>query len=97
ARREDAPLATVGVVAMVSGGGAHALAASLGATTIEGAAGRLPSVADVLNACGDVRAETLVVLPGHPNAIPTARQAADVAVAEGGRPFEVIDEASTLP
>ncbi len=97
ARREDAPLPTVGVVAVVSGGGAHALAASLGAITIEGAAGRLPSVADVLNACGDVRAETLVVLPGHPNAVPTAKQAADVAVAEGGRPFEVIDEASTLP
>ncbi|MEX1177698.1 MAG: DAK2 domain-containing protein [Nitriliruptor sp.] len=97
ARRAGAPLAKVGVVAVVSGGGVHAMAASLGATTIEGAAGRLPSVADVLNACGDVRAETLIVLPGHPNAVPTARQAAAVAVAEGGRPFEVIDAASTLP
>jgi uncharacterized protein len=97
ARRSQSPPATIGVVAVVSGAGAHALATSLGATTVEGAAGRLPSVADVLNACGGVRAETLAVLPGHPNAVPTARQAAEVAVAEGGRPFEVVAEAATLP
>jgi uncharacterized protein len=96
-RRAEAPLATIGVVAVVSGGGVHELAASLGAITVEGAAGRLPSVADLLNACGDVRAETLVILPGHPNAVPTAVQAANVAVAEGGRPFEVVTEATTLP
>ncbi|WP_052666403.1 DAK2 domain-containing protein [Nitriliruptor alkaliphilus] len=97
ARHADTPVATVGVVAVVSGPGVHELATSLGATTVEGAAGRLPSVADLLNACGDVRAETLVILPGHPNALPTARQAADVAVAEGGRPFEVVDDATALP
>lgn len=96
-RRAVTPLATTGVVAVVSGSGTHELAASLGAVTVEGAAGRLPSVADLLNACGDVRAEHLVILPGHPNAVPTARQAAAVAVAEGGRPFEVVSEATTLP
>jgi uncharacterized protein len=95
-RHEERPPATIGAVAVVSGDGAHALAAELGATTVEGAAGRLPSVADLLNACGDVRAGTLVVLPGHPNVVATARQAADVAVAEGGRPFEVVTEAATL-
>jgi uncharacterized protein len=95
-RDNEAPPATIGAVAVVSGDGAHALAAELGATTVEGAAGRLPSVADLLNACGDVRAGTLVVLPGHPNVVATARQAADVAVAEGGRPFEVVAEAATL-
>jgi uncharacterized protein len=96
-RRAASPPATIGVVAVVSGGGSHELATSLGAVTVDGAAGRLPSVADLLNACGDVRAETLVILPGHPNAVPTARQAADVAVAEGGRPFQVVAEATTLP
>lgn len=96
-RRAESPLATIGVVAVVSGGGMHELASSLGAVTVEGAAGRLPSVADLLNACGDVRAETLVILPGHPNAVPTAVQAANVAAAEGGRPFEVVAEATTLP
>jgi uncharacterized protein len=96
-RRAESPLATIGVVAVVSGGGMHELATSLGAVTVEGAAGRLPSVADLLNACGDVRAETLVILPGHPNAVPTAVQAGNVAVAEGGRPFEVVAEATTLP
>jgi uncharacterized protein len=95
-REAAAAPATIGAVAVVSGEGAHALARELGATTVEGAAGRLPSVADLLNACGDVRAGTLVVLPGHPNVVATARQAAAVAVAEGGRPFEVVAEASTL-
>jgi uncharacterized protein len=96
-RKAEAPLATIGVVAVVSGGGLHELASSLGAITVEGAAGRLPSVADLLNACGEVRAETLVILPGHPNAVPTAVQAANVAVAEGGRPFEVVSEATNPP
>jgi uncharacterized protein len=97
ARRSESPTATIGAVAVVSGAGAHALARSLGAVPVEGAGGRLPSVADLLNACGDVRASSVVLLPGHPNAVPTARQASEVAVAEGGRALEVIGEATSLP
>ena len=95
-RAADPPAAT-GAVAVVSGAGVTALARSLGAVTVDGAAGRLPSVADLLNACGGVRAETIVLLPGHPNAVATARQASDVAVAEGGRSLTVIEEATSLP
>ena len=97
ALRADDPPAALGAVAVVSGSGAVALARSLGAIPVEGAAGQLPSVADLLNACGSVRADTIVLLPGHPNAVPTARQASDVAVAEGGRSLTVIDEATSLP
>lgn len=97
ARRAAAPTSAIGVVAVVSGDGAASLARDLGAVPVEGAAGQLPSVADLLNACGEVAATTVVLLPGHRNAVPTAHQAAEVAVAEGGRPLQVVDEASTLP
>jgi uncharacterized protein len=96
-RRADAPLATVGAVAVVSGSGALQLTRSLGAVPVDGAAGTLPSVADLLNASGEVRASTVVLLPGHPNAVATARQASEVAVAEGGRPLEVVERATSLP
>lgn len=95
--RRDDPPATVGAVAVVSGPGAVALTRTLGAVPVEGHAGALPSVADLLNACGAVRAGTVVLLPGHPNAVPTARQASAVAVAEGGRALEVVEEADSLP
>jgi DAK2 domain fusion protein YloV len=95
-RRNDPP-AAIGAVAVVSGAGAHALVRSMGAVSVDGAVGQVPSVADLLNACGGVRAGTVVLLPGHPDAVPTARQASDVAVAEGGRSLEVVAEARTLP
>lgn len=89
--------AAVGAVAVITGTGASDLVRSVGAVPVDGAAGRLPSVADLLNACGEVRATTVVLLPGHPNAVPTARQASAVAVAEGGRALTVIDEATSMP
>lgn len=97
ARRAADPPAAIGAVAVVSGAGAVALVRRLGAVPVEGTAGALPSVADLLNACGELRASNLVLLPGHRNAVPTAFQAAEVAVAEGGRPMAVVEEATSLP
>ena len=92
-RRERA--AAVGVLAVLDGEGAQALAREQGAVVVGGHAGALPSVADLLNALGDVRTEEVVLLPGHPNAVPTAHQAVAVAVAEGGRPLQVVDAADS--
>jgi uncharacterized protein len=93
--RRRARAAVVGALVVLDGDGAHALASEQGAVVVPGHAGALPSVADLLNAAGDVRTERVVVLPGHPNAVATAHQARQVAVAEGGRPFEVVDEADS--
>jgi uncharacterized protein len=97
ARRATRPPTQVGVVVVLQGEGVAALARELGAVVVEGAAGSLPSVADILNAIGDVRADRVAILPGHRNAIATAHKAVDVAVAEGGRPLEVIEPASSPP
>lgn len=96
AARRDARGAVVGAVAVLDGPGASTLAEGMGAVVVPGAAGALPSVADLLNALGDVRTERVVLLPGHRNAVPTAHQTVAVAVAEGGRPLEVVDAADSL-
>ena len=93
--RRRARAAVVGALVVLDGEGAHAVAAEHGAVVVGGHAGALPSVADLLNAAGDVRTERVVVLPGHPNAVATAQQARQVALAEGGRPFEVVAEADS--
>jgi uncharacterized protein len=95
AARRDARGAVVGAVAVLDGPGATRMARELGATVVPGMAGALPSVADLLNALGDVRTERVVLLPGHRNAVPTAHQTVSVAVAEGGRPLEVVDAADS--
>jgi DAK2 domain fusion protein YloV len=97
ARQVTHPPTRVGVVAVLHGPGICRLARELGAVVVEGTAGALPSVADLLNAIGDVRAERIAILPGHRNAVATALKAVDVAVAEGGRPLEVIEPASSPP
>jgi uncharacterized protein len=94
ARRQDRG-AVVGALAVLDGAGARQLAEAQGAVVVTGYAGALPSVADLLNAVGEVRTEQVVLLPGHPNAVPTAHQAVAVAVAEGGRPLEVVDAADS--
>ena len=94
ARRRDKG-AVVGALAVLDGAGARELAEAQGAVVVTGYAGALPSVADLLNAVGEVRTEQVVLLPGHPNAVPTAHQAVAVAVAEGGRPLEVVDAADS--
>jgi dihydroxyacetone kinase-like predicted kinase len=85
----------LGCVAVLPGPGLRAVAEQLAAVVVEGASGALPSVADLLNAIGDVRAERIVILPGHRNAVPTARQASEVSLAEGGRTLDVVAEADT--
>jgi uncharacterized protein len=97
ARRRSHPPTQVGVVAVLPGPGVAALARELGAVVVEGTSGALPSVADLLNAVGGVRAERVAILPGHRNAVATAHKTVDVAVAEGGRPLDVIDAATTPP
>jgi uncharacterized protein len=97
ARRLAHPPTQVGVVAVVPGPGIAALARDLGAVVVTGASGALPSVADLLNAVGDVRAERVAILPGHRNAVATAHKTVEVAVAEGGRPLDVIESATTPP
>jgi DAK2 domain fusion protein YloV len=86
---------TVGCVAVLDGAGLRTIAERHGAVVVPGAAGRLPSVADLLNAAGEVTAEMIVVLPGHPNAVATGRQASAVSRAEGGRDLIVISAART--
>jgi uncharacterized protein len=97
ARRAAHPPSQVGVVAVLQGAGLVRLARELGAVVVEGSAGALPSVADLLNAVGGVRATRVAILPGHRNAVPTAHKTVDVAVAEGGRPLEVIEGATSPP
>jgi uncharacterized protein len=97
ARRAAHPPTQVGVVAVLQGEGLARLARELGAMVVEGAAGSLPSVADLLNAVGSVRAERVAILPGHRNAVATAHKTVDVAVAEGGRPLVVIEPATSPP
>jgi DAK2 domain fusion protein YloV len=87
----------LGCVVVLPGPGLRTLAEDVGATVVEGGPGALPSVADLLNAVGEVRAERVVVLPGHPNIVPTAHQASDVSVAEGGRTIDVVEQADTTP
>lgn len=87
----------LGCVAVLDGTGLRSLAEELGATVVDGAAGRLPTVADLLDGAGRVRAERIVLLPGHPNAVPTALQAREVSRAEGGRELLVVEAARTPP
>lgn len=97
AARAAASHTAVGVVAVLSGAGVHALAGSLQAVVVEGAAGALPPVADLLAAIGDVQAHRILVLPGHRNILPAARQAADLARTDRGLQVRVIESAVTPP
>ena len=89
--------AAVGYVAVVPGRGLGDLVRRAGAVAVDGTAGALPTVATVLNAIGTVDADEVVLLPGHPNVVPTMHQASDVSVAEGGRALHVVDAAVSVP
>ena len=93
----EVPTVGLGCVAVLPGPGLRAIAEELGAVVVDGTSGALPSVADVLNAVGTVRADRIAILPGHRNVVPTARQASAVSVAEGGRDLQVIATADTPP
>lgn len=88
---------SLGVVAVLPGEGLVALAERHGVTAIEGRAGELPSVADLLAAVGTTPGDRVVILPGHPNVLPAARQAAKLAASEGGRAVVVVDGATSAP
>ncbi|MBY5162374.1 DAK2 domain-containing protein [Salsipaludibacter albus] len=68
-----------------------------GVRVVVASPGRLPSVADLLAAAGEVDADDVVVLPGHRNVVPTAVQAARVSQAEEGPDLHVVAEADTAP
>lgn len=89
--------AAVGYLAVVPGPGLVDLVRGAGAVPVDGTAGALPTVATVLNAVGTVQADQVVLLPGHPNVVPTMHQASDVSVAEGGRALVVVDDAASVP
>jgi uncharacterized protein len=92
---EDAPAPLVGCVAVMPGPGLRRVAEALGATVVDGAAGSLPAVADLLAAFDATRGNPVLVLPGHPNAVPTAQQAAGIRAAEDGRRAEVVAAAAS--
>lgn len=87
----------IGCVAVLPGPGLRMLAEEHGIVTADGAAGDLPSVATLLEQIGRARGDQVIVLPGHPNIVPMAHQAADVSSAEGGRPIVVLDDADAPP
>jgi uncharacterized protein len=91
------PAPPLGAVVVLDGGGITALARSLGAVVVRGAAGSLPSVAELLDAVTSAPATRVVVLPGHRNAVPTAHQAAALARDDGDHRVAVVDEATSPP
>lgn len=93
----DATRATVVAVAVVAGRGLRALARRMGAVTVEGAAGALPSVADLVDAIATVDAERVLLLPGHPNAVAAATTAARMSAMEAGHRLDVVEAATSPP
>jgi uncharacterized protein len=91
------PTRPLAVVAVLHGLGAIALARSLGAEVVDGTAGSLPSVAQLVEAIVACRATRVLVLPGHRNGIAAARAAADVAAREHDLEAVVIDAATSPP
>jgi hypothetical protein len=80
---EEAPVA---VVAVTPAEGIARLFRSLGALTVRGGPGRNPSVAELLGAIEETRAQSVLLLPNHKNVVPAAEQAARAA----GRPVHVV-------
>lgn len=87
----------VGHVAVLPSPGLRTLVASPGVEVVVGGPGALPSVADLLAAAARANAADVVVLPGHRNAVPTARKAAEVSRAEEGPNLHVVEDAATPP
>ena len=80
ARRQETPMAPLGVVAVAWGQGIEELFRSLGAShVVVGGQTMNPSCQELLDAVESLRAETALVLPNNPNIIPTAHQAAGLS------------------
>ena len=91
------PQRELAVVAVLHGHGAVALARSLGAEVVDGTAGSLPSVAELVEAAVASRAQHVVILPGHRNAVAAATSAAEVVAREYERQVEVVEAATSPP
>lgn len=94
AGRDRPPLA---VVAVLAGDGLREIARELGAAVVDGAAGALPSVDDLLHAIGSTVADHVLVLPGHRNVVAAAHSAATLMRAEHGIEVTVVEPASNPP
>lgn len=86
-----------GVAVVLRGEGLAAIAHELGAVTVDGAAGELPSVDDLLAAVRATGRRQVVLLPGHPNVRAAAHRAVDEAVRDDQLEVVVIEQATTPP
>ncbi|MFT5223171.1 MAG: DAK2 domain fusion protein YloV [Glaciecola sp.] len=94
AAEDDDDVPPLAVVAVLPAGGLADLGRSAGASVVDGAAGSLPSVEDLLVAARRTGAKRVAVLPGHPNALPTARQARELSELDGGPMLDVVAHAA---
>jgi DAK2 domain fusion protein YloV len=67
------------VVAVAEGPGVMETFRSLGAAVVEGGPGNNPAVADLVAAIEAAPAEGVIVLPNHPNVVPAATRAVELA------------------
>jgi DAK2 domain fusion protein YloV len=74
------------LVAVAEGSGMQELFRSLGAVVVPGGSASNPSVEELLAAIEATDADRVVVLPNHPNVLPAATRAAELA----GRPVYVV-------
>ncbi|MDX1658165.1 MAG: DAK2 domain-containing protein [Nitriliruptorales bacterium] len=84
----------LGCVAVLPHGRLGEIAREHAAVAVPGAAGDLPSVDELLEGIREAAADTVLLLPGHRNVVPTARQARDVAEEEGLGTVELIPATS---
>jgi DAK2 domain fusion protein YloV len=103
ARRAAAtPRVPLGVVAVLDGPGLQTIAREQSAVVVDGTAGRLPSVADLLDAVAAAHAIQVVLLPGHRNAVASALRVAEVMASDTEHdpdlpPVVVVDTAVSPP
>ncbi|RDV83272.1 DAK2 domain-containing protein [Ammonifex thiophilus] len=77
-RQQVGERARTGVVAVVQGEGFATLFRQLGATLVEGGATMNPSAEDLVKAILAVEAESILLLPNHPNIVLTAELAREL-------------------
>ncbi|MEN6326413.1 MAG: DAK2 domain-containing protein [Syntrophomonas sp.] len=87
------PPGKIGIVAVAAGDGIVEILKSLGVdTVVEGGQTMNPSTEDLLNACRQVNAETIIILPNNSNVIMTALQVKQLYE----KPVEVIPSRSVM-
>lgn len=97
AERQETDRAALGCVVVLPAGRLHELAAEHGATPVPGASGELPSVDELVRGIREAHARHILLLPGHRNVVPTARQARDVASEEGLGEVRIVSAATSVP